>query len=80
VPLPFQEHSALTLVNSKGASKMNTAIKQLDKIYSEKLNSCFSGDVESDHSVADDLLCELLEVTGFKKTVEKYKEVKKWYA
>ena len=49
--------------------------------YWNRLNSeCFSGDVEHDHYVADDLLCQLLIDLGYEKVVEKFKEVHKLYS
>lgn len=35
---------------------------------------------EEAHELADDLLCELLEARGFKRTVETFEGMDKWYA
>ena len=37
-------------------------------------------DVESAHADADKVLCDLLEALGYKKIVEEYNKVEKWYA
>lgn len=39
-----------------------------------------SGDIEHDHQVADEVLCELLEGLGFKEVVEEYRKIEKWYS
>jgi hypothetical protein len=38
------------------------------------------GDTEEIHILADDLLCQLAEVSGFPDIVELYRKVHKWYA
>lgn len=52
----------------------------LDHYWNRLDSECFSDDVEHDHYVADDLLCQLLIDLGYEKVVEKFKEVHKWYA
>jgi hypothetical protein len=37
-------------------------------------------DTEHAHSVADDVLCDLLETLGYKDVVAAFHEVNKWYA
>ena len=37
-------------------------------------------DTESAHADADTVLCDLLEALGYKKVVEEYNKVEKWYA
>ena len=37
-------------------------------------------DTESAHADADEVLCDLLEALGYKKVVEAYRKVSKWYA
>ena len=37
-------------------------------------------DVESAHTDADNVLCDLLKDLGYDKVVEEYNKVKKWYA
>lgn len=39
-----------------------------------------SGDPESAHGRADDVLCNLLKTLGYKDVVEAYATVPKWYA
>lgn len=39
-----------------------------------------SSDTESAHADADEVLCDLLEALGYKKVVEAYNKVDKWYA
>lgn len=54
---------------------------QLDAHFASKINAeCQSDDYESDHSRADELLCELLTKLGATKTVEAWEKVGKWYA
>jgi hypothetical protein len=40
----------------------------------------YSGDDESIHYWADDLLCDILLALGYKETVTVFKEIEKWYA
>ena len=40
----------------------------------------YGADEETAHSLADDLLCILLESLGYEKTVEEYNKIEKWYA
>jgi hypothetical protein len=42
--------------------------------------TCMHGDNECDHHEADQILCELLAILGYDKTVEAYRAVGKWYA
>ena len=37
-------------------------------------------DIESGHAEADDVLCDLLTTLGYKKLVDEYYKVKKWYS
>lgn len=39
-----------------------------------------SGDPESSHGRADDVLCDLLKSLGYTDVVEAYESVPKWYA
>lgn len=39
-----------------------------------------AGDIEHDHSVADDLLCEALTELGFEAGAAIYEKLGKWYA
>lgn len=43
-------------------------------------SECNTGDVECDHSRADDILTELLRALGYNDTVNTYGCVEKWYA
>jgi hypothetical protein len=56
-------------------------VNKLDEETAERIRrDCMSGDNEGDHSEADGYLCELLESLGYKKTVEAWRNVGKWYA
>ena len=49
--------------------------------YMDKLKAAQENpDVESAHADADQVLCDLLEFLGYKKVVEEYHKVEKWYA
>ena len=48
----------------------------MDKLKAAQENS----DVESAHADADQALCDLLEALGYKKVIEEYNKVEKWYA
>lgn len=37
-------------------------------------------DTESAHAEADNVLCDLLTTLGYKKLIDEYHKVKKWYA
>lgn len=39
-----------------------------------------SGDLESVHIFADDLLCEMLKTLGYTEIVEAFEKIDKWYA
>ena len=39
-----------------------------------------SGDHETAHYEADDILCQLLDALGHGDVVEEFKKIKKWYA
>jgi hypothetical protein len=41
---------------------------------------CTSGDIEINHSNADDLLCDLLNDLGYTELVTEFKKLEKWYA
>lgn len=38
------------------------------------------GDIEIAHSMADDVLCDLLIALGYGDVVDEFKAVEKWYA
>jgi hypothetical protein len=44
------------------------------------LLECHSGDIEGDHSKADDALCLFLTRLGYQDVVDAYNSVEKWYA
>lgn len=46
----------------------------------EKMKTLETGDLESDHLHADALLCDLLLALGYKKTVNAFTMLDKWYA
>lgn len=47
----------------------------------EELKKCQrSSDTEVAHSLADDVLCDLLESLGFGDVVEEYNKINKWFA
>ena len=41
---------------------------------------CYSSDTEGNHCKADDIITQLLSGLGFKKLVEEYDKIFKWYA
>jgi hypothetical protein len=41
---------------------------------------CMTGDYESDHGDADDILVSILVSLGYEQTAEAYDAVGKWYA
>jgi hypothetical protein len=52
-----------------------------DQEAAAKLREIGQGDdPESEHGLADDLLCELLARLGYPETVNAFMEMKKWYA
>ena len=55
----------------------NERITQLDQRYANMIAECASGDNESDHGLADELLLALLTVIGCHKAVEAYNEASK---
>lgn len=52
----------------------------MDRKYAALLAAIGSGDPESEHGEADDLLLQLLRDLGFVKVIEAFDAVKKWYA
>lgn len=53
-----------------------------DKVIADLIRAACpkGGDEEISHSVADKILCDLLEEIGFVETVKAFNEVEKWYA
>lgn len=52
-----------------------------DKEAAERIRkTCMHRDLETAHSDADDILCEVLKALGYKETVEAWLAVDKWYA
>jgi hypothetical protein len=39
-----------------------------------------SADIEANHSIADDLMCELLRSLGYGDGIDIFEEMDKWYA
>ena len=54
--------------------------EKLQDKYVENLKDCNSGDIEGDHSRADDYLCDLLNELGYYKVTAEWEKVEKWYA
>ena len=55
--------------------------KELIELYRARLQFLVqSGDTESAHAEADNLLCELLTKLGCEAVVETYKRIERWYA
>jgi hypothetical protein len=57
--------------------------EQLHLYYLTKMKEVldnYNGDEEGDHTNVDKLLCELLEILGFKELIDTYGKIKKWYA
>ena len=52
----------------------------LDKYIKKMLKEIKNGDTESAHWNADCFLCEILEELGYKKLVDEYRKIHKWYA
>ena len=48
--------------------------------FAEKMKACESDDLEAQHVLADDLMCELLESLGYEAGVGVFREMDKWYA
>lgn len=48
--------------------------------FEEKMRSLISGDEETDHCRADDLMCELLIYLGYQAGVKVFEDMDKWYA
>lgn len=57
-----------------------SGVAQLDVQYSSRMANEMTGDTETDHGKADDLLCELLRRLGFERTVMAFEALEKWYA
>lgn len=45
-----------------------------------QLKEAAKRDTEAAHSIADDVLCDLLKSLGYEDVVEAWREVDKWYA
>jgi len=56
-------------------SRATEAIEKLREI-----QSLGEGDPEAAHSMADEVLCDLLRQLGFADVVEEWSKVEKWYA
>jgi len=56
-------------------------MNELEKEYLQKLiKECSSGDIEINHGIADEILCNLLEDLGYKEIVNEFRKLEKWYA
>ena len=64
------------LINEHHNHKKSIEGKYLN-VFKEK---CLSGDIEINHSEADDILCDLLEELGYTELVTEFKKLKKYYA
>ena len=68
-------------VAGKVSGQHDWQIPTKDRVFAEKIKKrAMSGDNESDHSEADEFLCELLESLGCTETVAAWRDVGKWYA
>lgn len=54
--------------------------KKLNEKYLKEMKDCNNYDTEGGHSMADSLLCELLDELGYKEIVEVYQNLEKWYS
>ena len=54
--------------------------KQIKKIKQHLIKLQFELDTEYAHVQADECLCILIELLGYKKIVREYKKIDKWYA
>lgn len=60
---------------------MDFLIKELDKLYSERLHDrCIYENPKDAHYSADECLVTLLQNLGFEKTAEEYEKVEKYYS
>ena len=53
-------------------------LKRLQTIVEE--SHSVGADVEAAHVEADEILCDILDMLGFKDIVEAYNAIEKWYA
>jgi len=54
---------------------------ELDEQFAQRIKAeAMSGCNEGDHARADELLCEILRLLGFDRTVDAWERVGKWYA
>ena len=60
----------------------NMANSNLAKIYCDLMDDLINntGGMESDHIVADNYLCSLLNALGYQEVIKKYKAIGKWYS
>lgn len=61
-------------------SEPNSELSIDDSVARMIVETCMTGDQECDHSKADDILCDLLRILGYEKTVAAWDQVDKWYA
>jgi hypothetical protein len=55
---------------------MNRSLEKLKQDFMQSKDA----DIEMVHSIADEVLCDLLLELGYELVVEEYKKVPKWYA
>lgn len=55
---------------------------KVKKLLEDKMQELAKGDTDPEdaHQYADEILCDLLRMTGFSDIVDIYKRVEKWYA
>ena len=66
------------IYTTKDTDKMT--VTELKKEAIKKLNNLDNTDIQVSHSVADDILCDLLIALGFKEVVDIYNKLEKWYS
>lgn len=54
--------------------------KDCEDYFVERIKEASNHGVEEGHYLADGILCDLLEAIGYKKVVEEYNKINKWYA
>ena len=67
-------------INKKRGFKMTLPHKaKYDRAFKALLKDS-KADIETSHTKADKMLCDLLIELGYKSVVDKYEKVPKWYA
>lgn len=64
----------------EAAQEVLDGLRRTDERFAKQILDGVTGDIECDHGMADDILCDAFRSLGMHKIVEAWESVGKWYA